>query len=42
MVDRGKGTSKITSAMKSKATYEGWDFDNCWEINNGKMVDIHI
>lgn len=36
MVDRGKGTSKITSAMKSKATYEGWDFDNCWEINNGK------
>lgn len=36
MVDRGKGTSKITSAMKSKATYEGWDFDNCWEINSGK------
>lgn len=36
MVDKGKGTSKITSAMKSKATYEGWDFDNCWEINNGK------
>ncbi len=36
MVDRGKGTSKITSAMKSKATYEGWDFDNCWEISSGK------
>lgn len=36
MIDNDKGIPKISSAMKTAGTYYGWDFDNCWEINNRK------
>ncbi len=30
--DEGKGTSRTTAEMKQKATFEGWDFEEIWDI----------
>lgn len=35
MKDQGKGTPKVSSAMKSTETFVGWDFINCWAIQSG-------
>ena len=34
--DTGKGTGKTTAEMKTKSTYEGWDFEAIWEINSAR------
>jgi hypothetical protein len=33
--DTGKGIPKTTAEMMQQATFEGWDFENTWEITNG-------
>ena len=30
------GTGKSTNEMKMSTTYDGWDFKNTWEINEGQ------
>nr|MCR5394202.1 InlB B-repeat-containing protein [Bacteroidales bacterium] len=34
VVENGTGTAKTTAEMKTKATYEGWDFDTVWGISS--------
>jgi len=34
--DTGKGIGKTTAEMKTKSTYNGWDFEAIWEINPSK------
>jgi hypothetical protein len=31
--DEGKGIGKTTAEMQSKTTYEDWDFESIWDIN---------
>jgi hypothetical protein len=31
----GKATGKLTAEMKTQSTFEGWDFDNVWHLDNG-------
>ncbi len=33
VVENGTGTAKTTAEMKTKATYEGWDFETVWGIS---------
>ncbi len=33
--DDGKGIPKTTAEMMKQATFEGWDFDNIWTIDEG-------
>ena len=35
-MDTGKGIGKNTTEMKMQSTYQGWDFENIWEINSAK------
>ena len=34
VVENGTGTAKTTAEMKTKATYEGWDFETVWGISS--------
>ena len=34
--DTDKGTPKITTEMRQKSTYTGWDFENIWAIDGEK------
>ena len=34
--DTGKGIPKTTSEMMQQSTFENWDFDNTWAIDEGK------
>lgn len=35
------GIGKTTNELKMKSTYEGWDFENIWQIDEGKSYPIH-
>jgi hypothetical protein len=34
--DTGKGRAKLTKEMMEKDTFEGWDFEDTWTIDEGK------
>jgi len=36
MTGTGTGIGKTTAEMKTKSTYQGWDFEGIWEISSGK------
>lgn len=33
--DTGKGEPRTTEEMKQQATFENWDFDTIWDIEEG-------
>jgi hypothetical protein len=34
--DTGKGMPKATKEMMQRETFEGWDFENVWTIEEGE------
>lgn len=38
--DTGKGEPRTTTEMKTKSTYENWNFDTIWQINTNQYPDF--